>query len=259
MNQKFNILTPFILLVTLVLTGCTTTQSTVNDNTKVTSKTNTQNQNSNTNTEIITNANEVVSNANTIPSDSNKNSEQENDVDSSDWQTYSNETIGLQIDYPMPSSNMHFDFTDCLQTKCDSETGASYSLSFLDQVTKKGYAVFGASTPYFAAGRDLGFFDVTYFRYRNGNFEAVLSGDNGFIIHPTKQGSYKSGEVVIYEIKDLPSYPQLVDVMPERKDDKVAIYNFNETVNEFKSISIILTPEMNEQDIDRILNSVVIL
>lgn len=180
------------------------------------------------------------------------------ELDTSDWQTYTNNVIGLQFDYPT-SGKIEFHSTDCTKTRCDSTTGLSYYINTTNEIGDLEFAFAGASTSDFQAGRDLGFFDVTYFRNDNDGYEAMLSNDEGFTIHPTQHTAYKNGDVVIYEIKDLPSYPQLLDVIPERKDDKVAIYNFNKAVNGFKSISIILTPEMNEQDIGRILNSLIFL
>ncbi len=178
------------------------------------------------------------------------------EIDTSDWQIYTNEKIGLKFEYPLPSSQMRFDFTDCSQVKCDSESGRSYSLSFIDQDDKHGYAVAGASTLDFAAGRDMAFYDVAFYKNQNSIYEAVLTEESSFEIKPISTQSYLLGSVVIYKAQDLPSYPQLIDAQIERKDDKLCIYNFIEPIAGFQSISFLFTPEMTDQDINRVLNSV---
>lgn len=245
-HTKF--LIPIALLSLVAITGCDLSTA---------SNANTGNSNKagvvNTANTAQTNTNAVV-----VTNTTNANTANTSDIDTSDWQVYSNHEIGLQFEYPL-ANKIQSHLTDCTTGQCGYTTGKSYYLNTLDQNGGLQFAFAGAATPNFQAERDLGFFDVSFFTNNGNEFKAVLSENDGFVITPLKQTLYANGEVVIYAIKELPSYPQLLDVMPERKEDKVAIYNFTEPVNGFKSISIILTPEMNEQDIDRILNSVIIL
>lgn len=210
----------------------------------------------NTNT-AAGNGNAVANeNVNTVAGNGNVNANTSGKIDTSDWVTYSNPVIGLEFEYPMPSNNMRFDFTDCSKDKCDSQTGLSYSLSFIDPETNNGYAVAGASTIDFAAGRDLAFYDVAFFKKENTTYKAILTATSAFEIKPQHLLTYPFGGVLIYKIEDLPSYPQLLDVQIERKDDMVGIYNFANEIAGFKSISIRFTPEMSYEDIERILGSV---
>lgn len=110
MNQKFYLGTPFILLVTLVLTGCTTQQSTVNENTNSTSKTNTQNQNLNI---------AVTENSNVSKNSSNENVnvvvETTEDADTKNWKIYMNEEYGFSVQYPADWKITQKNEYDCIE------------------------------------------------------------------------------------------------------------------------------------------------
>lgn len=222
-----------LMLLSIIFSGCGKNNTNIN---------NSQNQNLNKVAAINENDN-INSNANT-------------EIDTSDWQIFSNQDMGFSFEYPLLSPNVKFDYIKCSgQEKCDgSITGKSYQWTF-DEDENKFYFIAGSSTIGYLAGRSMELRDAVRYENNNNEYSIITSAEYSYKVDPVNNIQTNLGEAIIYEIKDFPAYPEL----PEQyHHDKIAIFNFNKAINNFESVSFYIYSTMSDEDIHRIINSITI-
>jgi len=218
--------------------------------------------NSNTNNaETNNNTNQVVNVANTSNTNGTNNTNLNNSdenvnnaTDTSDWQIFSNQDMGFSFEYPLLSPETEFNYINCHgQAECEnSTTGKSYQWSFKSN-DNYHYFIAGSSTSGYAAGRSLEIRDEIRFDQKDNDYFIILANNNSFKVNPLKIIDTSLGKAIIYDIKDFPSYSELPS---EFQKDKIAIYNLNNAINNFNSVSFYIYSSMSDTDINKIINSV---